>query len=741
MQLPSTWILICFGIILGSFCAVFFLDNWRVAATSLFLYFIGRYSKPFSLILAGFILGISVVLCHYVVFYKLHIPQQWLSGPIMIVGEVIEVSNTPSGGAVVIDMQKIASEDIDSWRSVRAKLYQNDSNIVFSIGDKVEVLGKLKRFRSRINIGLFNAELNAFRKHHYFKGNILRIQQIESRPDWRTLYRQHIASELQSTEYGWFYYILLTGDTSKATFDNKRQFRQLGLSHLLAISGLHIGIVFGLAFLSLKILFYCSPISISQHTNLHQICLIFAVLLCVGYVFVCGYSVSATRALVMASAWTACYLFTLRGSAVQILTTALFVVLIIDPFALLNPGLYYSFFAVAIILTLLPKSGSGVVGKLLVLVKLQVALFVFLLPLNLYFFAGVSVVSTFANLIIIPFISIIVVPVLILHFCVFDYVDWQLPLDLVDTVLTMALLGFKYLPVDWLALSSVSAELLICTYLSVLLFVIFRHYLSVLPLFFYLLSSFTKVQPNWQLDVFDVGHGTAVLISKNRKGLLYDLGAKYFGYFSIFEFVIKPYLSNNRIQLDATIVSHDDGDHNGGLDDLYAYDGGRSLLQFHNNEQLLGCNLGKHQFAGLDVQIIWPSELSGNDNNNSCVVRVSDGQFSVLLPGDIEKRIEAKLINEARESLKADILLVPHHGSASSSSEAFVEAVMPKFAVFSRAFHSPWKIPNEQVVNRYKKIGATLLDTALDGHIRILIFDQKIAIQRGRLVENYWFLR
>ncbi|WP_347337896.1 DNA internalization-related competence protein ComEC/Rec2 [Pseudoalteromonas piscicida] len=733
--------LICFGIVIGCFTAVFLLDNWRIAAISLFLYFIGRYSKPFYRILAGFILGIFIVLVHYLVFHQLNIQQQWLDGPISISGLVTEVKQTPAGESLVIEIQQFENKALPSWKTVKAKLYRNSALPVLVVGNTVEMRASLKRYRSRINIGLFNAELHAFRKQVYFKGNVKKIDAVHHHFNWRLNYRVKLANMLDGLEYNWLYYILLSGDTSKSNYAHTQQFRELGLSHLLAISGLHIGIVFTIAFWLIKAILYCWPMALPQSINLHQICLLSALLFCASYVFLCGYSVSATRALLMATTWVGCYCLGLRLKSSEVLTLALVGVLILDPFALLNPGLYYSFFAVAIIVALIQKARSGWFAKFVVLAKLQLALFVLLMPLNLYFFAGISVISLIANLVIIPLVSFVVFPALIVHIGLLSRLGWEQPLALIDDLLAYIIHLLTSLPIGWLAAPSSSSQLLLCIYWCVVLLWILRSYLGLLPLLIYFVDIELKPSPNWQLDVFDVGHGTAVLISKNHDGLLYDLGANYFGYFSIFDFVVKPYLLNNKIALKTTVISHNDGDHNGGLGALYKYDGGRSLQQFHGAGEPLGCKLGAQTFQGLKVHALWPKAISSNDNNNSCVISVSDGQFTVLLPGDIEATVEKQLVAEHKTALKADVLLVPHHGSSSSSSDEFIKTVAPKIAIFSRAYYSPWKIPSNKVIARYKKAGVKRLDTALDGHIKILFFEHKIAIERGRVLENYWFLR
>ena len=681
-----------------------------------------------------------MVLAHYVIFYHQDLKAIEDSATTEMVGTVVQVDNSPAGQTWLVDVAAIAEKPLPWWRSSLAKLYSQTHRHNANVGDTVTVTAKLRHFRSRINIGLFNPELHAFRKRVLFKGSITSVTRVLNTRSWRQDYRVEVAHIMASFRYGWLYYLLLTGDTALVDYQDKQQFRELGLSHLLAISGLHIGIVFMLAFSIIKLVSYCVQPVLSQRVNLHQFCLLFALLLSAAYVVVCGYSVSATRALFMAACGVVIYTFALPMSSLKVLLYALTAVLFFNPFAVLNPGLYYSFIAVAVLLATVTMWQHG--GKKWGLLLLcQAMLFVLLMPLNLFYFAGFSVISLFANLLVIPLVSVLLFPALLLQLILGFYLQLHWPLSWLDQGLAWLLTGLAEFPYPWLESRGIDGQLVALCYLSLLLLWLFRHYFALLPLSCYMIFTLVRPQPSWEVDFFDVGHGTAVLISQQQNGILYDIGAKYFGFYSMFEFVIKPYLVRNNIALHHTIISHDDGDHNGGITELKAYDKGNSLAYFHGHEpQPTLCQQTQLHFGTLHLSS-FRAQQSNNDNNNSCVLRVSDGTFTVLLPGDIEAAAEQDLVARQQHKLAADILLAPHHGSKSSSTAAFIDAVSPTQVIFSSAFHSPWEIPAKEVLQRYRQRQIKIHDTAQHGHIRVAIYNDKVVVERARNKENHWFLR
>jgi competence protein ComEC len=138
--------------------------------------------------------------------------------------------------------------------------------------------------------------------------------------------------------------------------------------------------------------------------------------------------------------------------------------------------------------------------------------------------------------------------------------------------------------------------------------------------------------------------------------------------------------------------------------------------------------------------VLSPNELTPNNNNNSCVLRITDGTTALLLTGDIEKRQEINLIDTGADKLRSDILLAPHHGSRHSSSELFIKAVNPRWVVFSAGFMNHWGFPADEVITRYQKHGVETVNTGLSGLIRFQISAQTIKMQTFREdLAPYWY--
>ncbi|MCP4325857.1 MAG: DNA internalization-related competence protein ComEC/Rec2, partial [Alteromonadales bacterium] len=247
------------------------------------------------------------------------------------------------------------------------------------------------------------------------------------------------------------------------------------------------------------------------------------------------------------------------------------------------------------------------------------------------------------------------------------------------------------------------------------------------------------------VEVLDVGQGLSVLIRGQDRALLYDTGAKYPSGFNMVDSEIAPYLTSLGIKkLDHLIISHSDNDHAGGADSLvkhltiYTRWAGEPLKSIYRYKQ---CQAGDFwQFGELNVAVLSPKQIGKNNNNNSCVLHISDGDVSLLLTGDIDKKQERKLLDIYGEKLHSTVLIVPHHGSRSSSSEAFIKTVNPKWAVFSAGFMNHWKFPAQEVVERYEKKGIITVNSGLSGFIRFQISAQAINMKTFREdLAPYWY--
>jgi competence protein ComEC len=258
----------------------------------------------------------------------------------------------------------------------------------------------------------------------------------------------------------------------------------------------------------------------------------------------------------------------------------------------------------------------------------------------------------------------------------------------------------------------------------------------------------------WQLVVFDVGQGLSVLIQKEDKTILYDTGAAYPSGFTMADAVILPYLQHTGVtQLDKMIVSHSDNDHAGGLTKIQKSIGINELIFNIQSEGGQAervnttktkansiCLQGKSFYwQNLYIKMLWPQKILSNENDDSCVLLISDGKHRVLLTGDISKKVEALLVKQYPE-LNADILIVPHHGSKTSSSDLFITKIQPSVAVVSAGYLNRWHMPVTEVVQRYQQHNIKLLNTAKSGQIIFTLSEEGIKQQSYyRDLWPFWF--
>ncbi|MDB5775877.1 MAG: internalization-related competence protein ComEC/Rec2 [Herbaspirillum sp.] len=545
-------------------------------------------------------------------------------------------------------------------------------------------------------------------------------------------------------------------------------FRRTGVSHLIAISGLHIMLVAGL-FGRLVTALWRRSFWIPSHwmTPLplrlpaQKAALPAAVAGAAGYVVLAGCGIPAQRALYMLIAVALAAWFGRIGSAAHILCIALAVVLTVDPWALLWPGFHLSFAAVAIILY--AGGGRGKTGlteesdsaptdcwrhcrRLLRTLadgmRTQWAVTVGLLPLTLLLFAQYSLIGPIANALAIPAVTLLIAPLALL--------GSVLPAPLASWALTLAHAAFSLL-FDWL------------NWCSTLPTAVWRAPLPSWPLFLAALSGALLILAprGWPLrwvgcfgclplllntpmhppagalwvTAFDVGQGMALLIETRTHRLLYDTGPPYGTDSDAGDRVLLPYLQARGIgALDALVVSHSDSDHAGGAATLLralpiatVY---TSLPARHRivraAAQHRRCIAGQHwQWDGVTFDMLHPTAAvyanrKGSPNARSCVLKISNGKHAVLLPGDIGAAQEKDLIDRlGAHRLRASVLLAPHHGSKTSSSPAFLQAVDPAIAVFQTGYRNRFHHPQAKIYDRYRDSGIRRLRTDQTGAITL----------------------
>ncbi|KZY50031.1 hypothetical protein A3733_09685 [Pseudoalteromonas shioyasakiensis] len=706
----------------------------------------GAYFKPFLTLLSGFICAIFVVIFHYFIFYSISDCQINYQQSRLVRFEVVETYSEQSPYYIKASLKNIEYCSTGIRPAPNAMLSITSDQPV-TRGDELSAELKLKPYRSVKNFYSFDRERQALLERVFYKGrSVGEISNLNHHRynSLRMSYRTYIDKITASTQLQWLYYALLTGDKSKISYEDRKHLRELGLSHLLAISGLHIGLIFAVGFYSSKWLLRMSHLRVSQSIQLNKLFVFVGFSCSFVYVYLSDFIVSASRALLMLGCYLVIYNLGKNPVRWRSILYALSVVLFIDPFALLNHGLYFSFLAVTIIFLLTKNTVNlslGFLKRFAQLLQVQCALFVGLLPLSLYYFSGTSFIGLLINLIAVPLVGVLLLPFLIFYSLVSSLLDVSGLLSLVDSALYYGYQLLLSIPNDWrwFSLNEFSFSLLIISYITLLLLNFSPNkYVCLIPVCIYAVESELKPEAKFQLDVFDVGHGLMVMVSHKNKAIIYDLGPQYFGRYDYVRRVLLNNINKQQLSVIATIISHLDNDHSGGLTSWQMAGFQDTLGIFHPQGLGNKCKTTTLKLDELKIRSFTAKVENASRNDQSCLLKVTGFNYSVLLTGDISAAAETKLV-EAGKDLRATILISPHHGSNTSSSYKFIDAVNPEVVIHSSAYQGQWRFPHPEVVNRYNQHHIQQLSTAEYGHIRIKFYSDTYRLEFAREQESYWF--
>jgi len=547
---------------------------------------------------------------------------------------------------------------------------------------------------------------------------------------------------------------LSIGDKALISQDMWTVFSRLGINHLVAISGLHIGLVAMAAFLLTGFLWRCSARLCLWLPAPHAQAVV-AIFMAAGYSTMAGFSIPTQRAMIMLFVIMAGKLLLKHMPTGRQLPVAAFLILLFDPISVISAGFWLSFVAVVAIYVALCRDNQQI-SAIKKLIKVQWLITLFLMPLTLFFFKQASLISPLVNLLLIPVFSFLIVPIALL-ISLLNLLDSVLIEFITKHFLQAISLGYHLLEslssFPWIVYSNAGFGLvnLILLFVPVLIWsfsIRFQHKMASIIVLVCVLfwKDQQPLDTNFRMTVLDVGQGLSVFIQQGEKTLLYDLGPRYGQSGSATETTVMPYLKTRDIkELDYLIISHFDNDHAGDLDVVLQTVNVKQLLtgEKHPIHKTSPCLAGNQwQWDQAVFTILSPTNEHQGGNNASCVLKISLPHTSILLTGDIEKQVEKHLLKTRPEDVKADIVIIPHHGSKSSSTMAFTHAVKPVYTINSSGYLNRYDFPNEQVKSRWQATGSKFLDTASEGAIQ-LNFDEK-----GRLVNvvstreqnrRYWY--
>lgn len=617
---------------------------------------------------------------------------------------------------------------------IRLTLYRPDGQKPgLAQGDEILATVRLKRPRGYASLGAFDYGRWLFANGYGASGYIRDFEVLESASQqrWRSKAIARVWQQVKSLSHGDLILALLFGEREAMSARRWAVLTDTGTGHLLAISGMHIGLVAGWGYLLGRLGGGLLQSSLWA-TRLPPL---LALLLALGYGAMAGFSLPTRRALLMLTPFIIASLCQRRVNVWQSLSLALLGVALLDPMAGHQPGFFLSFGAVGLLFWRFHGAAnrprrSGFSN----LLETQWLLGLGLVPLLCAWQFTLSSGSLLANLLAIPLVALVILPAILLGFVLSGGFPaagqalWQLA-DLLLSGLFVYLERLQqWLPSGTLPATPIALVLGVIGCLLLLRPGLPAKAAAGLMLLPMLLSSPAR-PPAGQFDlrVLDVGQGLSAVITTAQHAMVYDLGPAYDSGFNTADAVVRPGLAALGIRtLDALVLSHNDQDHVGGAADFLeqvptatVYHGealSKALLAWSDRARQCHAGLG-WVWDGVPFQFLHSplaTQLEGNDA--SCVLLIGEGQGRVVLPGDISATVEAQLAMLLPASA---VVVAPHHGSNTSSSARFIAATNPALVIYSSGYKHHYGHPAPAVVSRYRQIGAECWATGWQGSVLV----------------------
>ncbi|WP_150538777.1 DNA internalization-related competence protein ComEC/Rec2 [Actinobacillus vicugnae] len=611
---------------------------------------------------------------------------------------------------------------------------------------------KIRPISARLNIGNFDRQRWLFAQHLNGQATVTKVKKLatETSLSWRNQWLNYTKAQLASYPSQGLLLALAFGERAWLANADWQLFQQTSTAHLIAISGLHIGLAMGIGFWLAKIFQWgCLRLSVLQAVGFsYHFPRILGLIFAIFYCYLSGFAIPTMRALLAISIVLFCQWIRRYYTPWQLWWRVVALLLILDPVTILSDSFWLSILAVLSLIiwyryfplmNLFPlcKKWQKFNRLWLSLVHLQLGIFLVFSPVQFFFFEGISPWAFCANFIIVPLYSLLLVPLVLFSlltnnlFNSWSWADWL-------TQKSLAILS--YFSSDWIPLSQIQqANLLLVNAFCLLLLALWQTQLlvtywkklGVLVISFYgIFWAVAKhsMTPEWL--TFDIGQGLAqaLIYQENgeKRAVLYDTGASWKGHSgqisSMAQLEILPYLKRNQIQLEAIFLSHDDNDHSGGVVDiLNAYPKARLISpseKSYAKRYPEACIAGNTwQFGEFELEAIYPtSKVSRAKNEDSCIILVKIDRLSLLFTGDTTALQEHKFAHQIGQ---VDFLQVPHHGSKTSSSHTLLAQVKPKIAVISAGRWNPWKMPNQQVLTRLHQYNVKAFSTSMVGMVKV----------------------
>ena len=552
---------------------------------------------------------------------------------------------------------------------------------------------------------------------------------------------------------------LMLGQTSALSAQQWRVLAASGTTHLLVISGLHVGLVAGLVMLLMRLLTF--PFGINSSLGLRVGAWV-GLGAAIGFALLSGFGLPAQRAVIMLVGLMWGLMWGLQLSFTQRLFIAFFVTLVLQPLSAFSLGFWLSYTAVlALGLVWYGYSNQGLRHRIMPLFAAQAALSLLVLPVIAIGTGNISLVSPLVNLFLVPLFSLLFIPALLLisTTAIFTPLDpvFFMGIDVTFAVLWKGLETVASLAWATVFVGQLPIAIFVSIFIVALLCLLMRRWhwpllLLLMPLVLFKTLEVSQINaPKYArlnelpvvITVLDVGQGLSVWVRQGKHNMLYDVGNYYLSGFNFVDAVILPEMRSEGVQqLDLVVISHWDMDHSGGLETLLQQQTvQRLLLPSERNlkrEQNLGSKVAntsrcastawQNLWQDSSSQLLWRqialAEQGLQGNNASCVILLHVFGRQVLITGDIEAKGEGKLLEMIDKldltSLASEVLIAPHHGSKTSSTEAFLTHVRPAYVLVSAGKNNPYGHPHKNKTKEYWEQGSQWYNTGRHGQIKMV---------------------
>ncbi|MFH1351820.1 MAG: DNA internalization-related competence protein ComEC/Rec2 [Pseudomonadota bacterium] len=713
---------------------------------------------------------------------------------VIMEGTVLQASS-PHNGRARLEIRSRSVSVYGNVRPIREKVlltvFKHSRD--FAPGESIRFPATLRPFKNFNNPGGYDYELAMSLRGlscaaHVSDGRYIvpmgkgdlgfPMQMVEEiRRPTREFFREILSPQNQA-----LFRALILGERQEISNELRESFNRVGLGHVLAVSGLHIGLVAWLTFFLSRWLLSRSY-RVTLMTDIHRLAAFITCLPVVGYAGLTGFQVSGQRAMIMVLA----YLFSvIRGREKEVWSTlalAALIVLALDPHALLSLSFQLSFGAVMGILWLAPSIYKGIFVPLdetktlstwtnrfysyfAALISVTLSAILFLLPITVFYFHRISLISIPANLTIIPLLGLWVIPSGLLSVVLLPF----------SSMLAQVFLQFGAWGLEWMmgiiqfwngfhltdfwVVTPNLFEILLFYSLLFLIFFIRRWSWARVALVLVLILSLLDIS-YWvyrthfnrylKVTYLDVGQGNAALIQfPGKERMLIDGGGFSGDYFDVGRMVVAPFLWYSKISsVDYLVLTHPQEDHMSGLRFIASHfqpkefwsNGDKvatpsfielmRILESKKIKRLIPDDLRDgRDISGVDIKLLHPPSIGERIrspdeytglNNNSLVLKLSYEGSSFLFPGDLEKTGEEVMISNAGPVLKSDILLAPHHGSKTSCSNSFLQMVRPRICIISSGSGSLDRFPHTETVKRLHNTGCRIIRIDESGAFQVSV--------------------